>query len=115
MKVKTILYLIVFTQLLASIASAQGSLTELIEVNKVMRNIAAALAVFMFTLQGLKWVTAESAPDRLEAKRGMIYVMLGLLVVFIAANIVCGLYGVALGPYSITCTFDSANFNCQCT
>ena len=62
-------------------------------------DVAAAMAVLVVAIQGLKFVTSETPADREEAKKGLIYVLMGLLVVFLAVRIVCGIYCYAIEEY----------------
>ena len=62
-------------------------------------DVAAAMAVLLIAIQGLKFVTSETPADREEAKKGLIYVLMGLLVVFLAVRIVCGIYCYAIEAY----------------
>lgn len=88
--------------------AAADEMGELVSALKV---IAAALAVLLISVQGLKYVTAEAPDDRAEAKKGLIWIIVGLLVVAIAANLVCGLYCNAIATTyaagGITCTISS--------
>jgi type IV secretory pathway VirB2 component (pilin) len=86
------------------------------QLNTALRNFAGALALLMLVIQGLRWVMSDSEGDRAEAKKGMIYIMVGLIVVYLAANIVCGLYGQVLESYDEigSCTFSAADFTCNC-
>ena len=40
------------------------------EVNIAIRNVEATLAVLLFAIQGLKYITSETPADRAEAKKG---------------------------------------------
>lgn len=50
--------------------------------------IVGALAVLIMTVEGIKMVTAQSPKERDDAKKGMIYVVIGLLLFLIAENFV---------------------------
>ena len=54
-----------------------------------MKNLAYALAWIMMVLMGVKWIIADSPNERAEAKKGMIYIVIGLLVVVSAGNLLC--------------------------
>lgn len=79
--------------LLAGLASAQS---EMIDLIRALKRIAAALGALLIAVQGLKYVTAESPDDRAEAKKGLIWIIVGLLVAAISAYLVCGLYCAAI-------------------
>jgi outer membrane murein-binding lipoprotein Lpp len=81
---------------LAGCAVAVDPTAEMNELIKALRKIAAALAILLIAVQGLKYVTAESPDDRAEAKKGLIWIIAGLLIAAIAANLVCGLYCAAI-------------------
>ncbi|HHQ44968.1 MAG TPA: hypothetical protein ENN13_02400 [Candidatus Altiarchaeales archaeon] len=59
--------------------------------------MAAALATLLFAIMGLRWIAADSAQEREEAKKGMIYIVTGLLIVVSAHAIVRQLYCTPLG------------------
>jgi predicted membrane channel-forming protein YqfA (hemolysin III family) len=46
-----------------------------------LRTLAYALGWLMMVFMGVKWIVAESANERADSKKGMIYIVLGLLVV----------------------------------
>ncbi|MFH0862509.1 MAG: pilin [Candidatus Altiarchaeota archaeon] len=52
-----------------------------------LRGVAYALGWMMMVLMGVKWIVADSPNERADAKKSMIYVVIGLLVVASA----CGL------------------------
>ncbi len=57
-------------------------------MNTVIYGIAAGIAALMITLHAVKWKTAENPGDREDAKRGIINVILGLVLIMIAASLV---------------------------
>ncbi|MBU0762444.1 MAG: pilin [Candidatus Altiarchaeota archaeon] len=69
-------------------------------------SVAAALAWLMMVLLGIKWIVADSANERAEAKKGMIYVVLGLLVVASKCTIL-NLYKDTASKAGITITIPS--------
>lgn len=85
------------------------------EANKAIRGVGAALAVLLFSIQGLKWVTSETPQDRAEAKKGIIYIIIGLLFLKLAFHLVCGLYGAAISNFDVTCEVPAAELKCVCT
>jgi NADH:ubiquinone oxidoreductase subunit 2 (subunit N) len=108
----SLVLLLSFTSL---VNAAPTAVDEVGEINRAMRSIAAALAILIISIQGLKWVTSDTPAERAEAKKGMTYIILGVVVVYLAAHIVCGLYGLTLRTYSIYCTLDPVNVRCTCT
>jgi hypothetical protein len=53
-----------------------------------MKLVSFALGWFMMVVMGIKWIVSENTNDRGDAKKGMIYIILGLLVI---ANL-CNFY-----------------------
>jgi hypothetical protein len=43
--------------------------------------IASALGTLMMIIMGIRWIMADSPNERAEAKKGMMYIVLGLLVI----------------------------------
>lgn len=46
-----------------------------------LSTVAYSLGWLMMVLMGVKWIIADSPNDRAEAKKGMIYIVIGLLLV----------------------------------
>lgn len=57
-----------------------------------LQEMAAALGILLIFIMGLRWMVAESAQEREEAKKGIIYVCVGLLIVYSYSQIVNDLY-----------------------
>jgi len=76
----------------AGAACPTAQTQELYDLSEALVMIAAALALALMAYQGLKWITADTPGDRSEAKKGMIYCILGLVVVAVAGFVVEGLY-----------------------
>jgi FtsH-binding integral membrane protein len=91
-KILAALFIVFFS---ASAVSAD----EITDLVAALKTVAAALGVLLISVQGLKYVTAESPDDRAEAKKGLIWIIMGLLIAAVAANIVCGLYCMAISQY----------------
>ncbi|MBN2251730.1 MAG: hypothetical protein JW724_06630 [Candidatus Altiarchaeota archaeon] len=86
---------IVLSILLLGTYSAKADVIDTIGgINNLLYGIAAGIAALMITLHGIKWKTASSPADREEAKRGIINVILGLIIIIIAASIVGMIYEV---------------------
>jgi hypothetical protein len=85
------------------------------EASDAIQKIGAAAAVLMFSIQGLKWVTSETPADRAEAKKGMIYVIVGLIFLKLAFNVVCGVYGAGLSNYDASCSVPAGELKCVCS
>ncbi|MFH1788016.1 MAG: hypothetical protein ABH834_01390 [Candidatus Altiarchaeota archaeon] len=97
--------------LVLALLSGSASAGEMEDLVPALQTVAAALGILLISVQALKYVTAESPDDRAEAKKGLIWIIVGLLVVAISANLVCGLYCNAIATTyasgSITCTISS--------
>lgn len=106
------LLLLVLVLSLRVYAGGAGS-DDLVELNNALVTVAAAMGVLMIAIQGLKWVTSDTPQDRAEAKKGLIYILLGLLVVALAGAIVCGLYGYVLSRYGIGCSMGLSGCSCD--
>ena len=64
-----------------------------------LQNVAYALGLLMVVVLGVKYIVSDSAQERSDVKKGLIYVVIGLLVVsgFLRLiNMYCCLAG--LGP-----------------
>jgi hypothetical protein len=58
-----------------------------------LRTIGWPIGFFMMAYMGIKWITAESAEDRENAKRGVIYIFIGLILL----NVTMGFFEVIFG------------------
>lgn len=58
------------------------------EVESILLQIGSALGALMIAIEGVKWVSAQSPQDRESAKKGVIYVMIGLMLLKGSENIV---------------------------
>jgi hypothetical protein len=93
--------------LLASSASAQW-IGEL-------RYAVYALGWFMLIVLGFKWAVADSDGERADAKKGLIYIVIGILIARISCSLMC-LYctaatqSLAAGGLVFTC--DMASIFC---
>ena len=61
-------------------------------VNNMLYGIAAGIAVLMITFHAIRWKTAGGPAEREEARRGIINVVLGLIIIILAATIVSMVY-----------------------
>ncbi len=77
-----------------------------------LKTLAYALAWIMMVIMGVKWIIADSPNERAEAKKGMMYVVIGLLIVASACQLLdlyCDNARQALGG-DFTC--DLSSFGC---
>jgi len=73
------------------------------------KSLAYAVAWLMMVVLGMKWIAADSANERLEAKKGMMYVVIGILV---AASL-CGLMCIYCTSATQSMTAGGLTFNCD--
>jgi tetrahydromethanopterin S-methyltransferase subunit G len=74
--------------LLAAAASAQDISETVGGLNNLLYGVAAGIAALMITFHAIKWKTADGAIERDAAKRGILNVILGLILIIIAAALV---------------------------
>ncbi len=80
----------------ACMDSCQGTCDaneQFCDVINILTGIGAGVAVFMLVLNGLKWMLAEDVSGRQDAKRGMLYIFVGLLIFVVAIQLVNFLMG----------------------
>jgi|GEM_PF-6225810 len=93
MRVKTAFALIILW--LADTVSAQcaNNLPTLLNVMVWLQQIGWPLAFFMLVYMGIKWMISEGPQERENARRGVIYVIIGLLLlvggVELVYNLLC--------------------------
>lgn len=76
---------------------------------KGLKRVAFALGWIMMVFMGVKWIVADSANERAEAKKGMIYIVIGLLIVASVSSLLqmyCGVVA-SSGVTGFTCTAGS--------
>jgi len=73
-------------------ARAEDFIQTIGGVNTLLYGIAAGIAALMITLHAIRWKVAGGPHERDEAKRGIINVILGLMLIIVAATIVNLLY-----------------------
>jgi hypothetical protein len=64
--------------------------------------VAYALGWLMMIIMGVKWILADSPNERADAKKGMMYIIIGLLVVRSAAQLIqlyCQTANAAMGMF----------------
>ncbi len=91
-------------------AAAQSTLADFCEALYI---IAGLLASVMLVLQGLKWVMSDAPQERLDAKKGIMYVLIGLLVVYMAAIFVSLLYCQTIQGYDENCPGPDCSIDCS--
>lgn len=79
----------------------QASQNELTTILNVVFAIAGALALLMIVISGLKYITAAGEPkDMSEARKGIIYALVGLVLVIVAQAAVAFVIQNICGPNS---------------
>jgi len=61
-------------------------------VTEALKTIVAYIALFMLALMGLRWAWSMEPKGRAEAKKGIVYIIIGLIIVTMFAAIVQQLY-----------------------
>ena len=54
-----------------------------------LRQVVVALGWLMMIIMGIKWIMSDSANERAEAKKGMLYIVIGLLIINLSCNLLC--------------------------
>lgn len=96
-------------------AAAWASAFTAADVIQPTTKLVYALGWLMLTVLGMKWIVAESTQERLDAKKGMIYIVVGLLVVRVICNLIAfycqaAQNSMALGGVGFSCA--SAAIGC---
>ena len=58
------------------------------DIENIVFGIAAGLAILMISLSGIKLMTSRDPEERENAKKGIIYVILALIIIVIATKLV---------------------------
>jgi hypothetical protein len=74
-------------------------------VNNLLYGVAGGIALLLIMLHILRWKTADSTIERNEAKKGIINVIIGLIVIIVAATLVTLLFSKPHGT-SVCSKFD---------
>lgn len=64
----------------AACAQCGENIPAMVEIMQMLQKIGYAIAVFMFAYLGIKWMLAEGPADRENARRGIIYIIIGLML-----------------------------------
>ncbi|GEM_PF-1483608 len=70
--------------------------SSLQEVNKAFLQVVAGLAVLLIAVHALRYVTSDNPQERADIKKGIIYIIIGVLIAYLAAELVEGIYCFAL-------------------
>ena len=58
-------------------AGQWGSFTD---VQNTLTSVGTSLAILMMALQGIKWILSDTPEEREDTKRGIIYIIIGLIL-----------------------------------
>ena len=58
------------------------------DITNILYAISAAFGTLLLIFHGFKWMTSDTLDDRNEAKNGVIYTLLGLLIIILALTLV---------------------------
>ena len=89
-----ILWAVLFLLLSAGLGFATGCAADMPTLTRVMiwlRQIGWPLGLFMMVYMGIKWIISEGPEERENARRGLIYVVIGLILLQGAIQLAYGL------------------------
>ncbi len=79
----------IFSQILDPTPFPKAKTTNFVDILNVIFVTMGALAVFMLVLAGLRYVTSGGSPEKTaDAKRQIVYTLVGLVVIALAGTIV---------------------------
>lgn len=61
---------------------------EFCQMINLLRFIAIGIGVVLFAVNGVRWVISEDDQGRMEARRGLLWIVFGLIVVVVAVSLV---------------------------
>ena len=102
--------ILLILNLLVAAASASASTPDFSWICS-LKTVAYSLGWIMMVIMGIKWIIADSPNERADAKKGMIYIVIGLLVVKSAVQLI-QLYCDNVAKAGITITCNTAQFSC---
>jgi hypothetical protein len=91
-----LLMLPLLTQATPTPPPADKGRSEMQEVNLAFLQVVAALAVVMIAVNALRYVTSDNPQERADIKKSLTYVIIGLIIVYLARALVKGIYCYAL-------------------
>jgi len=63
-------------------------MTSIQDVQNMLLQVGGALGILMIAFESIKWITAEGPAERESAKKGVIYILIGLLLLKSAERII---------------------------
>lgn len=91
---RPVLIILLVTAALLTLAAGQKPdlKATLWELHEGVKTVATALGVLMIAHSGLRWIMADGPQERDDAKKTLVYIMIGLLVVALSLTIVSAVY-----------------------
>jgi len=86
----TALLLLVLTG--SAAATVPPEMSQIWDLHGGIKNVATALGVLMIVYSGVRWIVATSPDERDDAKKTIVYVIIGLLVIAVTKELVQALY-----------------------
>jgi undecaprenyl pyrophosphate phosphatase UppP len=87
----TILFFVASLSSVAQVTTIKGR-QELKDVNTAFLQVVAALAVLLIAVNALRYVTSDNPQERADIKKSLTYVILGLLITYLAGKLVEAVY-----------------------
>lgn len=101
---------------LVNVIAAMASGSTVSEMVVSMQTLAYGLGWLMMVIMGIKWIIADSPNERADSKKGMIYIIIGLLIVRSACNLItlyCDNAYCALGASATTFSCPLGDYGCS--
>ena len=83
----TLLLLTLAAQYAAATACA-ANIPAMNDIMQMLQTIGYPIGIFMVAYMGIKWMLAEGPQDRENARRGIIYVVIGLILLQVSVKLV---------------------------
>ncbi|MBD3388239.1 MAG: hypothetical protein GF416_04095 [Candidatus Altiarchaeales archaeon] len=72
----------------AAAQSCGANIPTMTSIQSSLKIVGSAAGVFMIVYLGIKWMTANGPQDRESARRGVIYVVIGLIILRTALELI---------------------------
>jgi len=72
----------------SALAACLANIPTMNRVQNMMQTMGYPLAFIMMLYMGLKWMTAETPSDRENARRGVIYIVIGVILLRVANQVI---------------------------
>lgn len=87
---------LLFLLMTAGISSAVDT-SEITALNAGLKTIGSSVGILVITYAGLRWIFYDNPQERDDAKKTIIYVMVGVFIIGNASEIVSAFYGAGGG------------------